>query len=78
MMASRFMDTFHQEEKVKFLLPTGQRSETHGDCHIQPLEWPNDSSDLNPMEHRWRFLKLNFKSMRPNSTLETERKCHKI
>ncbi len=39
------------------------------------LEWPSQSSDLNPIEHLWRDLKIAVHQCLPSNLTELERIC---
>ncbi|ROL52341.1 Transposable element Tcb2 transposase [Anabarilius grahami] len=39
------------------------------------LEWPNQSPDLNPIEHLWRDLKMAVHQRLPSNLTELERIC---
>ena len=43
--------------------------------HVNVLEWPSQSSDLNPIEHLWRDLKMAVHRRSPSNLMELERIC---
>ncbi len=42
---------------------------------VNVLEWPSQSSDLNPIEHLWRDLKMAVHRRSPSNLTELERIC---
>ena len=36
------------------------------ECHINSINWPPGSPDLNPIENIWRVLKQKLRNRRPN------------
>ena len=42
---------------------------------LNVLEWPNQSQDLNLIEHLWRDLKIAVKQCSPSNLTEFERIC---
>ncbi|KAG2465714.1 TCB2 transposase, partial [Polypterus senegalus] len=45
------------------------------DNSVNVLEWPSQSSDLNPIEHLWRDLKMAVHRRFPSNLMELERCC---
>ncbi|KAG2463681.1 TCB1 transposase, partial [Polypterus senegalus] len=45
------------------------------DNSVNVLEWPSQSSDLNPIEHLWRDLKMAVHMRFPSNLMELERSC---
>ena len=45
------------------------------DKSLNVLEWPSQSSDLNPIEHIWRDLKIAVQQCSPSNLTELERIC---
>ncbi len=43
--------------------------------HIEVLEWPNQSSDLNPIDNLWRELKVRVAKRQPRYLNDLERIC---
>ena len=43
--------------------------------HIKVLEWPSQSSDLNPIKNLWRELKLRLAKRQPRNLKDLERIC---
>ena len=43
--------------------------------HVNVLEWPSQSPDLNPIEHLWRDLKMAVHRRSPSNLMELERCC---
>ncbi|KAI4898613.1 hypothetical protein NFI96_006393 [Prochilodus magdalenae] len=43
--------------------------------HIKDLEWPSQSSDLNPIENLWRELKLHVSQRQPRNLTDLEKIC---
>ena len=42
---------------------------------LNVLEWPSQNSDLNPIEHLWRDLKIPVQRRSPSNMTELERIC---
>jgi hypothetical protein len=45
------------------------------DKSLNVLEWPSQSSDLNPVDHLWRDLKKTGQQRSPSNLIELERIC---
>ena len=45
------------------------------DKSLNVLEWPSQSSDLNPIEHLWRDLKIAVQRRSPFNLTKLERSC---
>jgi transposase len=45
------------------------------DKSLNVLEWPSQSSDLNPIEHLWRDLKPAVQQHSPSNLTELEKIC---
>ena len=44
---------------------------------LNVLEWPNQSPDLNPIEHLWRDLKIAVQQRSPSNLTGLEKICRK-
>ena len=67
--------TFQQDNDPKHTAKTMQ--ESIQDKSLNVLEWPSQSSDLNPIEHLWRDLKIAVQRRSPSNLTELERICRK-
>ena len=47
----------------------------HSYIHQNVLEWPSQCSELNPIEHLWRDLKIAVQRCSPSNLTELERIC---
>uniref|UniRef100_A0A8C7SUX3 Transposase Tc1-like domain-containing protein n=1 Tax=Oncorhynchus mykiss TaxID=8022 RepID=A0A8C7SUX3_ONCMY len=43
--------------------------------HLKVLEWPSQSSDLNPIENLWRELKIHIAQRQPRNLKDLEKVC---
>jgi hypothetical protein len=65
--------TFLQDNNTKHTAMTMQ--EWLRDKSLNVLEWPNQSPDLNPIQHFWRDLKIAVRQRSPSNLTELERIC---
>ena len=64
---------FQQDNAPKYTAKTMQ--EWLRDKSLKILEWPNQSPDLNPIEHPWRALKIAVQQRSSSNLTNNERIC---
>ena len=65
--------TFQQDHNPKNTVKTMQ--EWLQDKSLNVIEWPSRSTDLNPIEHFWRDLKIAVQRHSPSNLTELEGIC---
>uniref|UniRef100_A0AAZ3QU66 Tc1-like transposase DDE domain-containing protein n=1 Tax=Oncorhynchus tshawytscha TaxID=74940 RepID=A0AAZ3QU66_ONCTS len=73
LMDSNGLASFKQDYNPKRSAKTTQ--EWLWDKFLNVLEWPNQSPDLNQIEHLWRDLKIALQRRSPSTLSELQRIC---